>query len=70
MDIVSQNVNLHNFQLISVSVQSTAQMSFKIFLQTRITVDGVKFSSHNSGSHFKSQLLKIAAERKMHNISL
>ena len=35
-----------------VSVQRTAQTSFRIFLQTRIIVDGAKFSSHDSGSHF------------------
>ena len=37
-------------------------------------VDGAKFNSHDSGSHFKKstfkngscQLLKVAAERKIH----
>ena len=38
--------------LIFVSVQRTAQTSFRIFLQTRIMVDGAKFYSHDSGGHF------------------
>ena len=46
--------NLHNVQLFFVSVQRTAQTSFRIFLQTRIMVDGAKFNSHDSGSHFKN----------------
>ena len=46
--------NLHNVQLIFVSVQRTAQLiSFRIFLQTRKMVDGAKFNSHDSGGHFK-----------------
>ena len=45
--------NLHiHVQLIPVSVQRTAQTSFRIFLQTRIMVDGAKFNSHDSGGHF------------------
>ena len=44
--------NLYNFQLIFVSVQRTAQTSFRIFLQTRIMVDGAKFHSHDIGGHF------------------
>ena len=44
--------NLHNVQLIFVSVQRTAQTSFRIFLQTRKMVDGAKFNSHDSGGHF------------------
>ena len=47
---------------ISVSVQRTAQTSFRIFVQTRIIVDGAKFGSHHSGI-FKIRLLKIATER-------
>ena len=43
---------LHNFQLLLVSVQSTAQKSFRIFLETGIILGGAKFSSHDSGSHF------------------
>ena len=39
-------------RVILVSVQRTAQTSFRTFLQTRIIVDGAKFSSHDSGSHF------------------
>ena len=53
MVILNQNVyNLHNVQLIFVSVQRTVQTSFRIFLQTRIIVDGAKFNSHDSGGHF------------------
>ena len=44
--------NLHNVQLHFVSVQRTAQTSFRIFLQSRIMVDGAKFNSHDSGGHF------------------
>ena len=45
----------HNFQnvhLIFVSVQRTAQTSFRIFLKTRIMVAGAKLNSHDSGGHF------------------
>ena len=46
-------MNLHNIRLIFVSVHRTAQTSFKIFLQTKIMVDGAKFNSHDtSGGHF------------------
>ena len=44
--------NSHNVQLMFVSVQRTAQTSFKNFLQTMIIVDGAKFNSHDSGGHF------------------
>ena len=44
--------NLHNVQLIFVSVHRTAQTSFRIFLQARMMVDGAKFNSHDSGGHF------------------
>ena len=44
--------NLHNLQFILVSVQSTAQTSFRIFLQAKMIVDGAKFSSHDVGNHF------------------
>ena len=44
--------NLHNVQLIFVSVQITAQISFRICLRTRIMVDGAKINSHDSGGHF------------------
>ena len=44
--------NLHNVQLIFVSVQRTAKTSSRIFLQTRIMVDGAKFNNHDSGGHF------------------
>ena len=59
--------NLHNVQLISVSVLKTAQTSFIIFLHARIMVDGAKFNSHDSDSHFKKLTfnLKMAAERKI-----
>ena len=50
--------SLHNDQLIFVSVQRIAQTSFRIFLQARIMVDGAKFNSHNSGSHFKESIFK------------
>ena len=54
---------------ILVSVQRTALSSFRIFLQTRIIVDGAKLSSHDSGSHI-SKLLKMATERKNAYISV
>ena len=41
-----------NVQLIFVYIQRTTQTSFRIFLQTRIIVDGAKFNSHDSGGHF------------------
>ena len=48
--------NLHNVQLNFVSVQRTAQTSFRNFLQSRIMVDGdkkkKKINSHDSGGHF------------------
>ena len=31
-------------------------------------VDGAKFNSHDSGSHFKVATLKITTERKLHNV--
>ena len=40
------------FSYFFVSVQRTAQTSFRIFLQTRIPMDGAKFNSHDSGGHF------------------
>ena len=40
--------NLHNVQLIFVSVQRTAQTGFRIFLQTRIMVDGAKCNNQDS----------------------
>ena len=43
---------LSNVQFIFVSVQRAAQTSSRIFLQTRIMVDGAKFNSHDSGSHY------------------
>ena len=42
--------NLHNVQLLFVSVQRTAQISFRIFFKTRIMVDGAKFDRHDSDS--------------------
>ena len=56
--------NLHNVQLILVSVQITAQTSIRIFLQTRIMVDGAKFNSHDSGSHFKKSTFKNGYQKK------
>ena len=44
--------NFHNDQLIFVSVQRTAQTSFRTFLQTRIIMNGAKFNSHDSDGHF------------------
>ena len=47
--------NLQIFQLILLSVQRTAQTSFRIlriFLQSRIIMYGAKFNSHDSDSHF------------------
>ena len=44
--------NLHDVQLIFVSVQRTAQTSFRIFLQIKVMVDGAKFNSHDNGGHF------------------
>ena len=46
---------LQNVQLSFVSVQRTAQTSFKIFLQTKIIVAGAKFNNHDSaGCHMKN----------------
>ena len=50
--------NLHNVQLIFVSVQRTAQTSIRIFLKTRIIVDRVKFNSQDSGNHFRKLTFK------------
>ena len=50
--------NLHNVQLICVFVQRTAQTSFRIFLQTRIMVDGAKFYRHDIDPHFKKSIFK------------
>ena len=44
--------NLHDVQVIFVSVQGTAQTRVRIFSQTRILVSGAKFNSHNSDGHF------------------
>ena len=52
MVILNQNVIFH-VQLFFVSAQRTAQTSFRIFLQSRIMVDGAKFYSHDNGDHFK-----------------
>ena len=50
MVILNQNVTIYiMFSYFFVSVQRTAQTSFRIFLQTRIMVDGAKFNSHDSG---------------------
>ena len=45
--------NLQNAQLFIVSVQRTAQTTFRSFPQTRIMVDGAKFNSHDHGGHFQ-----------------
>ena len=58
--------NVHIFQFILVSVQRITQTRFRIFLQTRMVVDGANFSSHYSGSHFKNRLLKMNTVRKLH----
>ena len=47
-----------------VSVQITAQTSIRIFLPTRIMVDGAKFNSHDSGSHFKKLTFKNGYQKK------
>ena len=57
--------NLHNVQLFFVSVQRTAQTSFRIFLQTRIMVEGAKSRVMVEAAIFKSQLLKMAAAGKI-----
>ena len=56
--------SLHNVQIIFVPVQRTAQKSFRIFLQTRIMIDGAKFNSHDSGSHFKKSTFKNGCQKK------
>ena len=61
-------INLCNVQLIFVSVQRTAQTSFRIFLQNRIMVNGAKFNSHDSGSHFKKSTFKNGCWKKNSNI--
>ena len=45
--------NLQDVQLIFVSVPKNCTNKLQNFLQTRIMVDGAKFNSHDSGSHFK-----------------
>ena len=50
--------DLHNVQLIFVSLQRTAQTRSRIFLQTGIMVDGAKFNSHDSGGHFYKKTFK------------
>ena len=50
--------NLHNVQLVFVSVKKQKQRSIIIFIQTRIMVDGAKFNIHDSGSHFKKSTFK------------
>ena len=57
--------NLHNVQLVFVSVQKNAQTSFCIFLQPRKMLDFAKFSSPDSGSHLRSRLLKMFDVRKI-----
>ena len=50
MVILNQNVMIY---IRTAHFQITAQVtSFRIFLQTRIMVDGAKFSSHESGGPF------------------
>ena len=46
------------------SVQRAAQTIFRIFIQTRIMMVGAEFNRHDSGGHFQSQLLNMAAARK------
>ena len=65
--------NLFNFQVFFfffffVSVQRTAQKSFRIFPQTRIMVDGAKFNSHDNGGQFQKSTFKNSCCRKNSNI--
>ena len=58
---------LHDVQLffvIILCVQRTTQTSFRIFLQTKIMVDGAKFNSHDSGSHFNKSNFKNGCWKK------
>ena len=53
MVILNLNIIIYiTFSYFLVSIQRTAQTSFKIFPQTRIIVDGPKFNSHDSSGHF------------------
>ena len=54
MVILNQSVPIYilNVKLMFVSVKRTAQISFRMFLQTRIMMNGAKFNSHDSVSHF------------------
>ena len=57
--------DLQNVQFFCVYVQKTAQTSFRIFLQTRILMEGGQIQqSWQWWPIFKSQLLKMAAARK------
>ena len=53
--------NLHNvLNVIFAFVQRTVQASLRIFLQIKVIVDGVKFNSHDSGSHIQKSMLQKA----------
>ena len=57
--------NLHNVQLFFASVQRTADISFRIFLQTNITfMEGAKNNSHDSDGHFEKSTLKNGCCKK------
>ena len=55
--------NLHNVQLTFVSVQRTAQTSFRIFLHTRIIVDDANSTVMKISAILRSRFLKAATER-------
>ena len=59
---------LYSIQLIFLSIQRTAQTSFRIFLQTRIMVDGAKFKSYDKGGHFYMYTFKNGRYKKNSHI--
>ena len=56
------------FSYFFVSVQKTAQIAFRIFLQIRNKVDGAKFKSHDSDGHFQKSTFKNGRAKKNSNI--
>ena len=65
MVLLNQNVIIYIlFSYIFVSVKRTAQTSFRIFLQTRITMEDAKFNSHESGGHFNKSTFKNGCCKK------
>ena len=64
--ILHQNVIIYILLIFLYwSVQKTAQTSFKIFLKTRIMMDGAKLNSHDSGSHFWKSTFKNGCWKKI-----